>query len=329
MVSDSHSVCATKCGLTIDDLRRVIKEAKASLREAQKKRPRPHLDNKIITSWNGLMISGLAKAAITLQNDDLLRRAQRAVDFIKKHSMENDHLLHVVYIGTDGEIVKSDTPIQAYADDYALLIQGLLDLYEACFDEQLIKLASNLQKQMNYLFWDTENNNGFHQTVEDPYIIIRMINDEDVAEIPSTNSVASMNLIRLHGIINEKSYYERAEKIFESTAERLVKYPFILTKMVNALQKHVRPVKQVIVVGSRSSEITKQMLSLISKRFDCLRILISLDPEKDSWLQSVDDHLKLLATSTDTPTAYICENFECSLPFTSVKELEDKLDNSS
>ncbi|VDM06619.1 unnamed protein product [Wuchereria bancrofti] len=323
MVSDSHSVCATKCGLTIDDLRRVIKEAKASLREAQKKRPRPHLDNKIITSWNGLMISGLAKAAITLQNDDLLRRAQRAVDFIKKHSMENDHLLHVVYIGTDGEIVKSDTPIQAYADDYALLIQGLLDLYEACFDEQLIKLASNLQKQMNYLFWDTENNNGFHQTVEDPYIIIRMINDEDVAEIPSTNSVASMNLIRLHGIINEKSYYERAEKIFESTAERLVKYPFILTKMVNALQKHV------IVVGSRSSEITKQMLSLISKRFDCLRILISLDPEKDSWLQSVDDHLKLLATSTDTPTAYICENFECSLPFTSVKELEDKLDNSS
>uniref|UniRef100_A0A1I8EFM8 Uncharacterized protein n=1 Tax=Wuchereria bancrofti TaxID=6293 RepID=A0A1I8EFM8_WUCBA len=104
-----------------------------------------------------------------------------------------------------------------------------------------------------------------------------------------------MNLIRLHGIINEKSYYERAEKIFESTAERLVKYPFILTKMVNALQKHVRPVKQVPMQ---------------------VQILFS-NYTFHSWLQSVDDHLKLLATSTDTPTAYICENFECSLPFTS------------
>ncbi|KAK6104096.1 hypothetical protein QQG55_14980 [Brugia pahangi] len=92
-----------------------------------------------------------------------------------------------------------------------------------------------------------------------------------------------MNLARIHSIINEKSYCERAQKIFESTAERLVKYPFILTKRINALQRHVRSDKQVIVVGSRSNEITKYILSLISKRFDCMGILISLDPEKGSF----------------------------------------------
>ncbi|CAG9531280.1 unnamed protein product [Cercopithifilaria johnstoni] len=326
-VKDSHSVCATKCGLSIDNLKDVINEAKASLLETQKKKPRPHLDNKIITSWNGLMISGLAKAAITLQNEEFLHRAQRAVDFIRKHCIDTGHLLRVAYVGADGEIVKSTVPIQAYADDYAFLIQGLLDLYEACFDEKLIKLAVDLQKEMDYRFWDAENNSGYHQTVEDPHIIIRIINDQDGAE-PSINSVASMNLVRLYGITGEKTYNERAHKIFESAAQTLNKYPFALAKMVSALQKYVRPIKQVVVVGSRNNETTKQMLLHVSKRFDCLKILISLDPEKDSWLQSVDDHLKLLATSTDTPTVYICENFECSLPITSVKELKDRLDTT-
>uniref|UniRef100_A0A0R3RFR1 Thioredox_DsbH domain-containing protein n=1 Tax=Elaeophora elaphi TaxID=1147741 RepID=A0A0R3RFR1_9BILA len=292
MVKDSHSVCATKCGLSTDNLRNVINEAKSSLRGAQKKRPRPHLDNKIITSWNGLMISGLAKAAIILQNEDLLHRAKRAVDFIKKYSMENGHLLRVAYVGVDEEIVKSDAPIQGYADDYAFLIQGLLDLYEACFDEQLIKLASDLQKEMDHHFWDTKNNSGYHQTAEDPHIIIRIINGrfattsfflyQDGAE-PSINSVASANLVRLYGITNEKTYHERAQKIFESAAQSLEKYPFALTKMVSALQKHVRPIKQIVVVGSRNNETTKQMLSLISKRFDCLKVLISLDPEKGKY----------------------------------------------
>ncbi|OZC11349.1 hypothetical protein X798_01765 [Onchocerca flexuosa] len=325
MMKDSHSACAVECALSADNLRNVITEAKASLREAQKKRPRPHLDNKIITSWNGLMISGLAKAAITLQNVNLLHRAERAIDFIKKHSMTDSYLLHVAYVEADGEIATSDAPIQAYADDYAYLIQGLLDLYEASFDEQLIKLASDLQNQMDYRFWDTMNNSGYYQTVEDPHIIIRFINDQDGAE-PSINSVASMNLVRLYGITNKKTYNERAQKIFESAAELLDKYPSILTKMISALQKHVHPIKKIIVTGSRSNETTKQMLSLVSKRFDCLRILISLDPEKDLWLQSIDDHLKLLATSTDIPTAYICENFECSAPVVSVKELKDRLD---
>ncbi|VBB32382.1 unnamed protein product [Acanthocheilonema viteae] len=327
MMKDSHSVCAKKCGLSTDNLRNVINEAKASLREAQKKKPRPHLDNKIITSWNGLMISGLAKASITLQNENLLHRAQRAVDFIREYSMESGHLLRVAYVGADEEIVKNVAPIQAYADDYAFLIQGLLDLYEACFDEQLIKLASDLQKEMDYRFWDAENDSGYHQSVEDPHIIIRIINDQDGAE-PSINSVASMNLVRLYGITNEKTYNERARKIFESAAETLNKYPFAVAKMVCALQKHIRPTKQVVVVGSRNNETTKQMLSLVSKHFDCLKVSISLDLERDSWLQSVDDHLKVLATSTDTPTVYICENFECSLPVTSLKELKDRLDTT-
>ncbi|VDK67335.1 unnamed protein product [Litomosoides sigmodontis] len=325
MMKDSHDVCAAKCGISTDDLRYVIDQAKVSLREVQRKKPKPHLDNKIITSWNALMISGLAKAAITLQNVDFLRRARRAVDFIREHSMESGRLLRVVYVGSDGEIVRSIAPIHAYADDYAFLIQGLLDLYEACFDEQLIKLAADLQEEMDQLFWDADNNSGYHQAVEDPHIVIRITHDQDGAE-PSINSVASMNLVRLYGITNQKTYNERAHKIFEGAAETLDKYPFALPKMVTALQKHVHPIKQIIVVGSRNNETTKQMLSFISKRFDCLKILTSLDPDKDLWLQSIDDHLKVLATSTCSPTAYICENFECSLPVTSVKELKDKLD---
>ncbi|EFO20624.1 hypothetical protein LOAG_07864 [Loa loa] len=102
------------------------------------------------------------------------------------------------------------------------------------------------------------------------------------------NSVASMNLLTRYDIINGKTYNEQAQKIFESVTERLRKYPFVLTKMVSILQKHV------IVVGSRNS-----------------------------WLQNVNDHLKLLVTATDFSTAYICEKFECSLPVTSVKELKD------
>uniref|UniRef100_A0A915PGZ6 DUF255 domain-containing protein n=1 Tax=Setaria digitata TaxID=48799 RepID=A0A915PGZ6_9BILA len=324
-VQDLH-MCAAKYNLSTECVQNIISEAKALLQKAQKKRPRPHLDDKIITSWNGLMISGLAKAATALQNKELLLRAQRAVDFIMKYSMINSRLLRVAYVGANGEILRNDAPIYAYADDYAYFIQGLLDLYEASFDEQLIRLASDLQKQMDSLFWDTANNSGYYQTVEDPHIIIRIIDDQDGAE-PSINSVASMNLIRLYGIINKRSYYERVQKIFENAAESLEKHPFVLTKMVSALQKHVVPIKKVIVAGSRSNETTGQMLSLISKHFDYQRILISLDPEVDLWLQSVNDHLKQLATSTNTPTTYICENFECSMPIKSVTELKNILNS--
>ncbi|VDO07502.1 unnamed protein product [Brugia timori] len=131
-------------------------------------------------------------------------------------------------------------------------------------------------------------------------------------------------MARIHSIINEKSYSERAQKIFESTAERLVKYPFILTKRINALQRHVR---SVIVVGSRSNEITKYMLSLISKRFDCMGILIPLDPEKDSWLPNVDDHLKLLATSTVLPlsTSVKISSARCHLDELNVRGKDKRL----
>ncbi|VDN02553.1 unnamed protein product [Thelazia callipaeda] len=323
IITEAEDISAKKCAISIENFRDVIMQSKALLQKAQKQRPHPHLDSKIITSWNALMISGLVKAAVAMENNELLSRAVNVVEFIKR-SMIDGRLLHVAYVKDDGDIAINDTPVYAYAEDYACFIQALLDLYEASFDEKLIKLAFDLQKEMDDRFWDTAHNSGYYQTAKDPHIIFRFINNEDGAE-PSINSIASMNLIRLYGISYQKSFSDRAVKIFESAAKDLKNHPFLLPKMISAFLMHEKRMRQVIVVGSRDCETTQQMLSIISKHFDCRRVLVSLDPAKDLWLQSVNDHFKHLAMSTDGVMTYICEDFKCLLPIASVVDLKKRI----
>src|SRR5439155_5474804 len=154
------------------------------------KRPRPHLDDKIIAAWNGLMISAYARGAQVLDEPRYLEIATRAAKFLQTDLYDPSR--KILYRNYRGD--RSD--IEAFADDYAFVIQGLLDLYEASFDVEWLKFAVQLQETQDRLFFEEKNGGYFSTSGKDESVFLRMKDDNDGAE-PSASSIAALNLLRL------------------------------------------------------------------------------------------------------------------------------------
>ncbi|MBA2432467.1 MAG: thioredoxin domain-containing protein, partial [Chthoniobacterales bacterium] len=196
----------------------VLARGRARLLEIRAKRPRPHLDDKIITAWNGLMISGFARAAQVLQEDRYAAAAERAAQFIRTH----------LYHAQTRTLVRNyrggPSAVEGFADDYAFLIQGLLDLYEASFRVEWVQFALELQETQDRLFWDAEQGGYFSGTGNDPSILLRLKEDNDGAE-PAASSVAALNLLRLAQIRGDAALRERAEKTIAAFSATLTRVP--------------------------------------------------------------------------------------------------------
>src|SRR5262249_30697859 len=194
------------------------------------RRPLPHLDDKIIAAWNGLMISAYARAAQVLNDPHYMEIATRAAKFLKANLYDSSsRLLYRNYRGG-----RSD--IQGFADDYAFVIQGLLDLYEASFDVELLKLATELQETQDRMFFDEKNGGYFSTSGKDESVFLRMKDDNDGAE-PSASSVAALNLLRLSQITDDPAAAEaeRARKTIDAFATTLSHFPSAMPQMLVAL----------------------------------------------------------------------------------------------
>ncbi|PIO76123.1 hypothetical protein TELCIR_01800 [Teladorsagia circumcincta] len=236
-MKQSHDEFAEEFGLPSEVLSAGIEEAKVTLEasilaEARSKRPAPHLDSKMVCSWQGLAITGFVKASIALARQDYLERAKKTVEFVKRYLMdEGGQLLRAAYRGDDGNVETTSSPTHAFSDDYAFLIQGLLDLYQATAAVQYLEMAERLQNEMDSLFWDSENESGYYIASEQTDVKVRVMEDQDGAE-PCANSVAVGNLVRLFDILDISEYKRKAEKIIQACSGRLAKHPYILTKMI-------------------------------------------------------------------------------------------------
>jgi uncharacterized protein YyaL (SSP411 family) len=171
----------------VPEIEQLLSEARCTLFGVRAKRPRPHLDDKIITAWNGLMISGFARAAQVLGDAEYVATAERAAAFIRSH-LYDESTRTLVRNYRQGR-----SAVEGFADDYAFTIQGLLDLYEASFNVEWLKFAIELQTTLDRLFFDVENGGYFSGTGNDPSILLRMKEDNDGAE-PAASSVAALNL---------------------------------------------------------------------------------------------------------------------------------------
>src|SRR6266513_2655813 len=187
-----------------DAVRDLLKQSREKLFAIRSKRPRPHLDDKIIAAWNGLMISAYARAAQILDEPRYLKSAALATNFVRTHLWDNSKkTLYRSYRKGRGNV-------EGFADDYAFVIQGLLNLYEASFDVEWLKLAIELQETQDRLFFDEKNGGYFSTSGQDKSVVLRMKDDNDSAE-PASSSVAAHNLCRLAQIRNKKQWEERAE----------------------------------------------------------------------------------------------------------------------
>ncbi len=268
------------------------------------KRPRPHLDDKILTAWNGLMISAFAKAGAALGDARYLDAAARSAEFVRKNLVRGGDLLRS-WRGSPSEI-------GGFAEDYAFFIQGLLDLYEAGFDLRWLALAADLQKRQDKLFWDGDS--YFSSRAGDSLVPLRMKEDYDGAE-PSANSISALNLLRLGRMLHDDSMEERARKILASHAGQMARAPSAVPQMLVALDLALRPPAQSVIAGDRAA--VEPLLRPLAQAFRPHTGTILLDsPEAVERFSNNSPAIREMKMIGGKPALYECENFTCRAPVT-------------
>ena len=280
------------------------------LRGVRAQRPRPHLDDKILTAWNGLMISALAKGAQVLGEKTHLAAACRAAEFIQRelYDPQTDALYRSWCEG------RSD--ILGFAEDYAYLIQGLLDLHETSFEIRWLQWASKLQAKMDELFWDTERGGYFNSRADDPTVIVRLKEDYDGAE-PAPNSVAAMNLIRFDWMLGLPGTREKAWQTIEALRAQWTRLPQALPQMLCAVELALAEPRTVVLAGDPRSDEFQAMTVVLHERLGPRRAILCADGgEEQAWLAKHRPYLMEMKPADGCTTAYVCENFTCQAPVT-------------
>jgi hypothetical protein len=304
---------------TGEEVTNSLAQSRAKLFSIRAKRPRPHLDDKIIAAWNGLMISAYARAARILDEPRYLEIAARAAKFLRTNLYEEkSKLLYRNY--RDG---RSD--IEGFADDYAFVIQGLLDLYEASFDVEWLKFAVELQQTQDRFFFDEKNGGYFSTSGKDESVFLRMKDDNDSAE-PAASSVAALNLFRLAQFRDDKQIAERARKTTETFAATLSHFPSAMPQMLVALDYSLSKPRQIVIAGKKDAPETKTLLREVNTHFLPETILCLADgAEGQKYLGEQNEAIRAMSPIDGKPAAYVCENFTCKAPVTDPTQLAELL----
>lgn len=328
IVRESVADTAEKFGLTEDLTLATLNKGRDLLYAARQSRPRPHLDNKMVAAWNGMMISGLAKASQALGEERYAQQAERAADFLRQNMYRSDVLLRTSYCGQEGEVQPGPIDIEGFADDYALVIKALLDLYETNFNTRWLEWAEELQEKQNSLFWDKEDGAYYNSCQTDKSIVLRLKDDQDGAE-PCSNSVAVSNLLRLSNILQRTDYNNMASKIFKLFHQRLTKIPIAIPEMTSGLFWTSGATKQIVLVGEPSSPDMAALIRCVNSHFLPNKVVLMVPTQGDSFLSSRCQFVHSLPQIEGKATAYVCENYTCSLPVTNVDSLHTILNTKS
>ncbi|HEX3877022.1 MAG TPA: thioredoxin domain-containing protein [Bryobacteraceae bacterium] len=314
---DPHGEFTGKNILYLADESVDVGDAPGILLAARGKRPRPHLDDKILTAWNGLMISAFALAGAVLEEPRYAEAARRATAFI----------LDRMYI--DGVLLRryraGDAAIPAFLDDYAFFVQALLDLYEAQFDIRHLNLAVELTVRMRERFEDAEHGGFFSSPADDQNLVMRVKDDYDGAE-PSGNSAALLNLLRLTQMTNRDDFRQSASRALAAFERRLSLAPSALPQMLAACEFLLSHPRQVIVVGDSGAADTNELLRTLHAHFLPNQIALLIDSEETRALLS--RHIPEAASMQKVDkcaAAYVCRDYACQLPVTEAAQLAELL----
>ncbi|MBI3115841.1 MAG: thioredoxin domain-containing protein [Thaumarchaeota archaeon] len=311
-VTTTTEDAASKFRLSQDEMSRMLNDSRQILLDARLKRKRPAVDDKILTSWNGLAISAFARAYQVLREERYLAAAERSASFILSNLYKQGILLRRY---RDGE-----TAIQGTLEDYSFLLQGLLDLYEASFEPSLLQRAVQLARQMVELFWDKQEG-GFFLNSSSQELIVRVKEAYD-GPTPSGNSVAALDLLRLWEMTGDEGLREMAEATIKLFGERLENEPTAHTFMLMAVDFLLGPRKEVVVVDSRIDRASP-LIREIQSRFLPNKVVVLLSG--NSTVAEISHLVEGKVMVGGKPTAYICENFACKNPINEVTVLRNEL----
>ncbi|MDA1188715.1 MAG: thioredoxin domain-containing protein [Chloroflexi bacterium] len=313
-VTDGAMSHLRETGMSDEEASGFLKEVKGKLLTTRNGRIAPSRDDKIITSWNGLMLGAFAEAASVLHRTDYADVAKQNANFLLTTLRPDGRLLRTY---KDGK-----AKLHGYLEDYAFLIRGLITLHEATFEERWLREAIGLSEQMTGLFWD-ENSGQFYDTGNDHEALV--VRPRDIADnaIPSGNSAAVDVLLRLAIYAGNVDFQRLASSTLQATHHLMTRFPSGAGHWLTALDFYLSKPKEVVIVGERDANDTDALVQEVFKHFMPNRVLLGLpkggEPMADLPLAEARDKIRGRAT------AYVCEEYACMMPVNEPEALAEQL----
>jgi uncharacterized protein YyaL (SSP411 family) len=322
-VASSIEEVADRTGKSRDEVNASLQRSRMALFQERLSRPRPHLDDKVLTGWNGLMLAAFARAARILPGAEARSRylaaAVRSAEFLEHHMWDASRQI------VNRRYREGDSAIDGYAEDYAYLIFGLLELFQAGGDPRWLEWARLLQKRQDAQFWDGDNGGWFNTTGNDPSVILRMKEDYDGAE-PSPSSMSVLNLLMMAHLTNETELFDRIDRTLKMFGPEIGKLARAIPMMMAALSTYHAKVAQIVVVGAREDESTQALMREAAAKYDPFSILVPIEPgEAQSRLAQMLPFISAMTARDGRATAYVCHDFTCSEPVTDAAGLAERL----
>jgi uncharacterized protein len=320
-IAQSVDDLAQQTGRRGDEIEEALRTARLRLFEARLDRPRPHLDDKVLTSWNGLMIAACSRMARTLPglSDDglaaaapYLRAAQRAASFVRDR----------LWLADPGTLLRrfraGHAEIDAYAEDHAYLIFGLLELFQADGDPGWLEWAVTLQRRQDELFWDDVDGGWFSTTGRDRSVLLRMKEEYDGAE-PTASSVSVLNLLTLSHLMDNSQWTRRVERTLRLFGARLEQMGRAVPMMAAALSTWLAGVQQIVLAGDEPAR--QHLARVVARRYLPFAITIEIRDEHRERLAALMPFLAAMKPSSGA-AAYVCRDFTCQAPVSDAAALE-------
>jgi uncharacterized protein len=322
-ISEDVEEIAIRSGRSADDVRRVLGRAREQMFTARATRPRPHLDDKVLTAWNGLMIAAFARAARVLagraDSAVYLAAARKAADFIQT----------VMWSPADGRLLRryrdGDAAIDGYAEDYAFMIFGVLELFQADGDPRWLEWAVRLQHRQDERFWDSAEGGWFSTTGSDPAVLLRLKEDYDGAE-PAASSVSVLNLITLAHLTGDDTARARAEKTLARYGPRAGTAARVIPMMLAALSSWYADHAQVIIAGAADAPGVGALQAELARHYlpFAVNVPLSAGPAQDALAERLP-YVAAMTPRAGRATAYVCRDFACREPVTEPAALAEQL----
>jgi uncharacterized protein YyaL (SSP411 family) len=299
--------------MTEEALNNQLKEARQKLFTIREKRIHPHKDDKILADWNGLMIAAFAKAARVLNEPQFLEAARQATQFVFRELFKDGRLLHRF---RDGEAA-----IPAFLDDYAFMVWGLLELYETSLEPEFLEKAVTLKDVLLSHFWDKKGGAFFFTADDSEDLLVRKKDAYDGA-IPSGNSVAMLNLLRLARITANSDLETTAIMTSRAFSSEVLAAPAGFTFMISGVDFAVGPSYEIVIVGDAQASDTQTLVKTIRKQYLPNKVLLFKPTDKTAIrIIKLAPFTKEYEPIDDSATVYVCTNFVCQKPTSDAKDM--------
>ena len=309
---------AKKYNKTPEQIAQILRDASVKLFAAREERVKPGRDEKILTSWNGLMISGFARGYAVSGDTKYLQAAKNAVNFIENKLASNDGRLKRTF--KDGR-----SKLNAYLEDYAFYVGGLLNLFAANSKQEYLDKSIRYTDFMLQHFWDDKEGNLFFTSDDHEQLISRTKSFYDLA-MPSGNSMAASNLLKLYHYTQNNSYLDRAVRIMKAGSQSAAENPFGFGQMLNSIYLYVKKPVEIAVFSSYDNSNTNNssLVTWLNRQFLPGSMIAIVHPREVAKLQYYP-FFKGREAEGGRETAFVCKDFTCSLPIRSIEELERQL----